>query len=94
MAPTRKHPKPDPSPLAMRLRLVRERAGLTQSQLASMTGRADPRAVWRYENENVVPDGETMALVAKIGEVDCAWLITGDGVEPEWFATSAAPSAA
>jgi transcriptional regulator with XRE-family HTH domain len=92
MAAIRKHPKPEPSALALRIKAVRERADLTQSALAVKVGLTDSRSVWRYENENVVPEGETLAAIAKAGDVDCAWLITGaPEAAPSWFS---APDAA
>lgn len=85
MAPRRRRARVPPSPLASRIRAVRERLNLTQAAFARLIG-GDPRVLWRWEAESVVPAATSLATIAKQAGVDAAWLISGDLARaPKWF---------
>jgi len=86
MSPPRTRPKPEPSPLALRIRGARDHAVLTQDQLAAAAGLHNGRTVWRIESENAVPDALETAAIASACSVDPGWLLTGEH-PPSWFDT-------
>lgn len=38
----------------------------------------EPRALWRYESENVEPSASILSRIATVSGVELKWLIDGD----------------
>lgn len=67
-----------------RIRLVRKRAGLNQTEFGAALGGATQGMITSYETGRVVPDGAFISLVCKTFGVSRAWLETG--AEPMYTA--------
>ena len=61
--------------IADRLKAERERLGLTQREIAIKTGITE-RSQVSYENGRTTPNGDYLAIVAKLG-IDIQYVITG-----------------
>jgi len=57
-----------------RLRQVREQLGYTQEQLAEVLDIGN-RQIWRYENNETDPGGDTVAQIAKTLKVSADFLL-------------------
>lgn len=57
-----------------RLKQLRLELGYTQESLAEMLGIGN-RQIWRYENGETEPDGETVAKIARILNVSADYLL-------------------
>lgn len=57
-----------------RLRRLREKAGYSQQELAKQVG-IGSRQIWRYENNETTPDGDTIALIARVLNVSADFLL-------------------
>lgn len=77
-----------------RMKEARERAGLTQTEVADAIG-ARHHVVWRYENEESRPRAERLHKIARLLRCDPNWLLTGrepdapgdsDGASPAGYA--------
>jgi transcriptional regulator with XRE-family HTH domain len=66
-----------PGNLHKRLKIARERAGLSQAKLAQMVGKSQP-AVYKWEADKSQPDSQHLALIAHITGVSLLWLIMGE----------------
>jgi transcriptional regulator with XRE-family HTH domain len=67
--------------LGKRIKEMREKRKLTQSQLAKKIGK-NKSLVWRYENEPVRPDGNVLQKIAEILETRVDYLL-GRTNDPE-----------
>jgi transcriptional regulator with XRE-family HTH domain len=75
-------PNQGPSALADRIRLARQRAGLSQAQLAEHAS-VTPSAVAQWENpRGTQPDLTHLVRVATAMDVSLDWLATGSGARP------------
>jgi len=63
--------------LGQRIRLVRNRLGLTQSQFAELCGFGTPVGVTLYEGGRKRPDLRLLVNIARAGGVSLDWLLTG-----------------
>lgn len=63
--------------LAVRLKQARERLGLTQAEAANKSG-TPLVSLKRYEASKVIPGGEALIDLAKLG-INLHWLLTGEG---------------
>lgn len=63
--------------LGKRIRLAREKAGLTQQELGDLLF-VSKSSVSTYETDNANPSPESLATIAKKGGVTLDWLITGE----------------
>lgn len=71
---------PDTSTFAARLRVARERRGLSAAGLSDLAGLGSRAHVGMIErNPEASPTGDTAAKLAAVLEVSLAWLITGEG---------------
>lgn len=57
-----------------RLRELRLATGHSQESLAQVLG-IGQKQIWRYENEETEPDGETIALIAKTLNISADYLL-------------------
>src|SRR5690625_3096838 len=64
--------------LGERLRIARDRKGLTQVQVKSRTN-INNKTLSGYEKDVSEPDTKTLSLLADLYEVDYRWLLTGEG---------------
>ncbi len=62
-----------------RLKWARERAGLTQDELAARFGRAARQTVYRWEKDKYEPEFDEVAELAIATKVNRDWLAFGDG---------------
>jgi transcriptional regulator with XRE-family HTH domain len=77
-----------------RLRLARDRSGLSQLELARRIG-VDPIVISRYERGKIMPHTERAIALSRELRVSIGWLLTGEGEGPaEPPDVVAAPSAA
>jgi transcriptional regulator with XRE-family HTH domain len=60
-----------------RLRFVREKLGLTQSEFASKLGFANYKAISRFERGERLPNIEAIIPLVSLGSFNLHWLITG-----------------
>lgn len=66
--------------LGQRIARVRERAGLTQTQMAKRFGDSDRQATASdWERGKTVPDTATIMRLVKEAGVNGHWLLTGEG---------------
>jgi transcriptional regulator with XRE-family HTH domain len=80
-------PNQGPSVLADRIRLARQRASLSQAELAAYAD-VTPSAVAQWENpRGTQPDLTHLVRVAAAMNVTLDWLATGNGVRPPRKAT-------
>ncbi len=68
--------------LAERIREAREKASMTQEELAARIGIAPP-TLSKYENGHRVPDAELLAEMVRVLKCDPALLLMGPGQYPE-----------
>ena len=64
--------------LGERLKLVRERLGMTQKEFAEFLG-VGIASVQRYEREERIPSGEFLKLLLDKFNININWLLTGEG---------------
>lgn len=64
-----------------RLQYARKRAGLTQADVARAFD-VTPQAVSQWERGEAAPELEKLARLARLFDVDLAWLLAGDGDPP------------
>lgn len=64
--------------LGERLRIARERKGLTQIQVKEKTN-INNKTLSGYENNVSEPDTRTLVALAELYEVSYKWLLTGEG---------------
>jgi transcriptional regulator with XRE-family HTH domain len=60
-----------------RLRFVREKLGLTQSEFASKLGFANYKAIGRFERGERLPNIEAIIRLVNLGNFNLHWLVTG-----------------
>lgn len=65
--------------IGARLKAAREKAGLTQIQLANLM-ETKQNTVWRWENETYIPDDNTKMKLARILNVSIGYLM-GEDIE-------------
>lgn len=78
MAQERKHPKPEPSALATRIRSARLAAGFDNSAAFARLCDVEPVTFWRYETENMEPGARVLEKIAEHAQVSTRWLLHGD----------------
>lgn len=62
--------------MGSRIRLAIQRAGLTQTQLAEMTGR-EPQTIRNWTADRHKPSPDQLVKIADLLDVDAGWLQTG-----------------
>lgn len=92
MAPFRRTPRPEPTPLALRIRGARLHAALSQPALAAAANLTNARTVWRFEVEAREPTSSELAEIASVCAVDPGWLLTGAN-PPDWYDEAATAAA-
>lgn len=65
--------------LGKRIRSLREKKGLNQSELAHELGLESPMAVSKYEKDQREPDVAKLIKVSDLFGVSMDWLLTGEG---------------
>ncbi|MEO6688377.1 MAG: helix-turn-helix domain-containing protein [Dokdonella sp.] len=87
-------PNQGPSVLADRIRLARQRTGLSQAELAEHAS-VTPSAVAQWENPRGTQPGLThLVRIAAAMNVTLDWLVTGSGSRPSKKASNLAESPA
>lgn len=69
-------PTRDPKTMGERLRAAREKAGLTQSQVAEAL-KVSASSVKQWETDRSVPRDEQLQALAEAISADLGWLLTG-----------------
>lgn len=62
--------------LGRRLKLARDRAGLSQADLGEKVGRRG-QSIWRYETERSAIEGRLLVRIADVLGVSPTWLVSG-----------------
>lgn len=61
-----------------RLRVIRQKRGLSRTKLAKKIGLTSPSQISRYESDKGVPNFHALQKIAEVLNIDLHWLITGD----------------
>lgn len=72
------------SKLNQRLRLAREKRGISRRDLASRLGGDKYSTLSKIEEGDSMPGIDTVELLARALGVSAGWLAYGEGIAPEW----------
>lgn len=72
------------SKLSQRLRLAREKRGISRRDLASRLGGDKYSTLSKIEEGETMPGIDTVELLARALGVSAGWLAYGEGIAPEW----------
>jgi len=67
---------------AAKLKAARESLNLSQAKLAKLAGLSQ-RSITSYENENIMPRGNTLRKLARVLDVSVAYLTNGEETDPQ-----------
>jgi len=70
------------SSFAEKLKAARESLDLSQAELAKRAGLSQ-RSITSYENENIIPRGNTMCKLARVLDVSLTYLINDEETDPQ-----------
>ena len=65
--------------LGKKIKFIRDKLGLNQSQLAKELGLESAMAISKYESDQREPDISKLIKLSEIGGVSLDWLLTGEG---------------
>lgn len=72
------------SKLSHRLRLAREKRGISRRDLAARLGGDKYSTLSKIEEGDSMPGIDTVELLARALGVSAGWLAYGEGITPEW----------
>ena len=72
------------SKLSQRLRLAREKRGISRRDLAARLGGDKYSTLSKIEEGDSMPGIDTVELLARALGVSAGWLAYGEGITPDW----------
>lgn len=71
--------------LGKRVKFARKQAGLNQTEFAKKLGLSGPTAISKYELSQREPELALLVKIARLGNVDPGWLLTGKEPKEEIY---------